>query len=275
MSVDVFQFRDLSAYLAAVYAWKKSSSRGFSYRSFSRRIGVKSPNHLKRVIDGERNLPDAMARTYARALGLRGEAATYFCDLARFSRARTPSAKEEAWRAMMHSARYRAAHAADVKFAKYCAHWYLPAIRELAGCVGFEPRPAWIAANVLPSITRQEAAEALQTLVDLGLLRRTETGGVERSDAMVTTGAETRGIHIRRYHRSMLERAAESMELVEGPERDISSVTLCVAAHRIPELKAEIQAFRKRLMQMAEDDPEPDRVVQFNVQLFPLSRTTR
>lgn len=275
MAVDVFQYQDLRAYLADVYAWKKSVTRGFSYRSFSRRIGVKSPNHLKRVMDGERNLPDAMARRYARALGLTGEAATYFCDLARFGRAKTPSAKEEAWRAMMHSARYREAHRADVQFARYCAHWYLPAIRELAGCVAFEARPAWIARQLLPPISTREAAEAIDTLLDLGLLRRTESGGLERSDAMVTTGAEARGTHIFRYHRSMLERAAESMDLVEGPERDISSVTLCVASHRIPELKAEIQAFRKRLMQLAEDAPDPDRVVQFNVQLFPLSRTTR
>ena len=275
MTVDVFQYRDLGAFLRDVYEAKKASSRGFSYRAFSRRIGVKSPNHLKRVIDGERNLPDAMARTYARALGLKGEAATYFCDLARFSRAKTPSQKEEAWRAMMHSARYREAHQADVKFARYCAHWYLPAIRELAGCVGFDARPAWIARQLVPRISTKEASEAIETLIDLGLLRRTATGGVERSDTMVTTGAETRGVHIPRYHRSMLERAAESMELVEGSERDISSVTLCVASHRIPELKAEIQAFRKRLMQLAEDAPDPDRVVQFNVQLFPLSRTTR
>jgi uncharacterized protein (TIGR02147 family) len=271
MAVDVFQHQDLSAYLAAYYTWKKSASRAFSYRAFSKKIGVKSPNHLKRVIDGERNLTDDMARTYARALGLRGEAATYFCDLARFCRAKSSSAKEEAWRAMMHSAQYRAAHAADVRFAKYCAHWYLPAIRELAGCPGFQPQPTWIAQHLLPPISRQEAADAIDTLVGLGLLVRNE-GEVQRGDAMVTTGAETRGLHIRQYHRSMLERAAEAMELIDGSERDISSVTLCVAARRMPELKAEIQAFRKRLMQLAEDDPAPDSVVQFNVQLFPLSR---
>ena len=103
-------------------------------------------------------------------------------------------------------------------------------------------------------------------------MERGPDGEVSRGEAMVTTGAETRGIHIRRYHRAMLERAAESMELVEGSERDISSVTLCVASHRVPQLKAEIQAFRKRLMQLAEDDDHPDRVMQFNVQLFPLSR---
>lgn len=272
MSVDVFDHQDLGAFLGAYYAWKKERSPGFSYRAFSRRIGVSSPNHLKRVIDGERQLPPEMARTYARALGLKGEAATYFCDLARFSRARTPREKEDAWRAMMHSARYREAHAADVRFAEYCARWYLPAIRELAGCPGFESSPAWIAARLVPPITRRQAAEALVTLVELGLLVRREDGTIERGEAMVTTGPETIGLHVRQYHRSMLERAAESMELVEGGERDISAVTLVVGSDRIPQLKAEIQAFRKRLMQLAEEHPHPDRVVQLNVQLFPLTR---
>ena len=271
MSVDVFEYHDLQAYLAAYYAWKKDTVASFSYRAFSLRIGVRSPNHLKRVIDGERNLTDEMARTYARALGLRGEAATYFGDLARFSRAKTATAREDAWRAMMHSARYRAAHAHDVRFAKYCASWYLPAIRELAACEGFDPRPEVLCQQLVPPISRQDAAEALETLIELGLLERNE-GTVTRGATMVTTGAETRGIHIRQYHRAMLERAAESMELITAAERDISSVTLCVSDRSLPALKAEIQNFRKRLMQLAEDDPHPDRVVQFNLQLFPLTR---
>jgi len=272
MEVDVFAYQDLRRYLADVYAWKKEHSAAFSFRAFSRRIGVSSPNHLKRVIDGERNLTDAMARTYAKALGLKGEAATYFCDLARFARAKTHDAREAAWRSMMHSARYREAHAQDVRFATYCAHWYLPAIRELAGCPDFQPRAAWIASRMVPPITREQASDALKVLLELGLLERTADGTVQRHDAVVTTGPETRGMHIRQYHRSMLERAGESMELVHHAERDISSVTLCISDRKLGELKAEIQAFRKRLMALAEEHPHPDRVVQFNVQLFPLSR---
>jgi uncharacterized protein (TIGR02147 family) len=271
MSVDVFAFHDLRAYLAAFYAWKKQATPSFSFRAFSKRIDVRSPNHLKRVIDGERNLTDEMARTYARALGLRGEGATYFVDLARFSRAKTLPEREEAWRAMMHSARYRAAHAHDVRFAKYCASWYLPAIRELAACPGFDARPEVVAQQLLPPISRQDAAEAIDTLVELGLLERVD-GKVTRGAAVVTTGAETRGLHIRQYHRVMLERAAESMELVPAAERDISAVTLCVSDRNLPSLKAEIAAFRKRLIALAEDDPHPDRVVQFNLQLFPLTK---
>ena len=271
MPVDIFEYQDLRAYLADYYAWKKASTKHFSYRAFSSRIGVKSPNHLKRVIDGERSLTPEMSRTYARALGLRGEAATYFCDLARFCRAKTSAQREEAWRAMMHSARYRAAHATDVRFASYCAHWYLPAIRELAGCPGFRTRPAWIAQQLVPQITREEAAEALEILLELGLLVRT-ADGVQRRDAVITTGAETRGLHIRKYHRVMLEHAADAMDHVSAAERDISSVTLCVSDRAIPQLKEEIARFRKRLIALAEEHPHPDRAVQFNVQLFPLSR---
>jgi uncharacterized protein (TIGR02147 family) len=212
-----------------------------------------------------------MSRTYARALGLKGEAATYFSNLARFSRAKNSEAREEAWRGMMHSARYRAAHADDVRFAEYCSHWYLPAIRELAASADFVEDPSWIAAQLVPQITRSEAAGAVETLLELGLLRRQE-GRVVRGEILVTTGPETRGIHVRSYHRSMLERAAQSMELVPAAERDISSVTLCVSDRSIHRLKAEIQSFRKRLMQLAEEDPHPDRVVTFNVQLFPMSR---
>ena len=85
--VDVFEFLSVRAYLKAYYEAKKGGSRAFSYRAFSRRVGVRSPNHLKRIIDGERTLTEPMAAQYAAAIGLADEARDYFLDMCAFARA--------------------------------------------------------------------------------------------------------------------------------------------------------------------------------------------
>jgi uncharacterized protein (TIGR02147 family) len=63
--VDVFEYLDYRAFLRDIYLAKKAERRGFSFRAFSRRANLRSPNYLKLVMDGERNLSRAMAERFA------------------------------------------------------------------------------------------------------------------------------------------------------------------------------------------------------------------
>jgi uncharacterized protein (TIGR02147 family) len=59
---------------------------------------------------------------------------------------------------------------------------------------------------------------------------------------------------------------------VPREEREISSLTLCVSHDVLLRLKERIREFRKELLAIAELEGKPERVVQLNFQLFPLSR---
>ncbi|HEX5657376.1 MAG TPA: TIGR02147 family protein, partial [Polyangiales bacterium] len=85
---DVFEFDDYRAFLRAHYAHKKASGRSFSLRVFSRLAGLTSSNYLKLVMDGDRNLTPEMAERFAAACGLKGDAASFFCELVGFNQAR-------------------------------------------------------------------------------------------------------------------------------------------------------------------------------------------
>lgn len=79
--IDVFAYSDYRAFLRDYYVARKAAGRGFSYRSFSRRAELKSPNYLKLVIDGDRHLSPDMAKRFAAACGLQGAAQRYFIEL--------------------------------------------------------------------------------------------------------------------------------------------------------------------------------------------------
>lgn len=270
-SVVVFDYLDVRAYLRDLYNTRKARSRGWSYRAFARRAGLHSPNHLKRVIDGERELTAEMAPRYAAALGLEGAAAAYFCDLAAFCRASTSAEKNAAYQRLATSRGYRRAQKLELAHAAYHGNWWVPVIRELAARPDFRNDPEWIARQLLPPIRKQDAAEAMETLVSLGMLAVEADGRVTPGASVVTTGAETRGMHIANYHRAMMERAAASIDLVPRDQRDISSLTFCVGAGRLEQIKERVRQFRKEIIGLAADDAEGDRVVQLNLQLFPLS----
>ena len=273
--IDVFEYLDYRGFLSDYYAAKKEEGRGFSYRAFSRRAGLRSPNHLKRVMDGERNLTSTMAVVYTEALGLQGERGTYFCDLVQFGQARSSAERNAAYQRLTRFRGYREAHKLDLAHSAYYSTWYLPAIRELVLRHDFRDDAAWIARQMVPPITRSEANKAVQVLLKLELLRR-QGGTLVQTTRVLSTGAETQGLHIGNYHRSMMKRAAESIDLVPAPRRDISSLTFCVGEDGLKRIKERIQQFRKELIAVAEQEEFGTQVVQLNMQLFPLSeRATR
>ncbi|MEY4576869.1 MAG: hypothetical protein RL701_1572 [Pseudomonadota bacterium] len=269
---DVFTYLDYRAFLGDYYAARKLAGRGFSYRNFSRRAGLKSPNYLKLVIDGERNLSPEMAERFARACGLKGDEVRYFVDLVGFSQAATLAERNQFYARLSGFQRYRNAHRLDLAHAAYYSAWYMPALRELAARPDFVPEPEWMAAQLIPPVTSSEAARALDTLIELGLLARTADGKIKQTDALLSTGPETRGLHIASYHRTMMQRAMESIDLVPAPQRDISSLTLCLGPEGLRAFKERIQMFRKELLELSTLEPDPQQVVQINFQLFPLTK---
>jgi len=69
---ELSQFVDYRKYLEAFYICKreetKSRLRPYSYSDFSAAANIKSPNYLKLIVEGKRNLSRDMNRRFSRAL---------------------------------------------------------------------------------------------------------------------------------------------------------------------------------------------------------------
>lgn len=267
--IDVFLYHDYRTFLGDYYRAKKG--RGFSYRAFSRAAGLGAPNYLKLVIAGQRNLTLPMAERFAQTCGLGKEATQYFVTLVSFNQAKSSAERERHYQRLGAFARYRRAQKLELAEAAYHASWYVPAIRELAQSADFRPDPEWIASVLWPPIKPHEAKAALTTLLDLGLLETSPDGTLRQRARVVSTGAQTTGMHIRNYHAEMLRQATASMENVPANERDLTSLTMCLGPTGLERLRERIAAFRREIVELCESETQPSQVVQLNFQLFPLS----
>jgi uncharacterized protein (TIGR02147 family) len=273
LTVVVYQYLDYRAFLRDAYRDRKQHQRGFSYRWFSRRAGLSSPNFLKLVIDGKRNLTVASARRFAAAFDLNVTETAFFCDLVAFNQARSPAEKNEYYERIRASRRHREVRALDHHEFDYFSRWYYPAVRELVACKGFRDDPAWIARRLVPPITPAQARHALELLTKLGLLRRDADGTLRQGEMLVSTGPEVRSLAVGNFHRQMMERAAASIELVAREERDISGLTVALSDEACRRFKQRIVELRAELLQLSAAETEATRVVQLNFQLFPLATT--
>jgi uncharacterized protein (TIGR02147 family) len=274
VGVSVYDFLDYRAYLRAYYEAAKRTRPSFSFRLFSKLAGLRSPNFLKLVIEGERNLGADSITRFAGALGLDAADGEFFADLVAFGQAQTMAEKNRAFERIAASRRFRQARRIDGELFAYLSHWYNPAVRELAARSDFREDPRWIAAELRPPISTTEAADALKLLLSLGLLvRDPETGRVARGEPTLTTEHEVSALGAAAFHRQMLERAGQSIELFARDKRDLAALTVCVSPKTAALVKERIHQFREALAEICDSDHDGRVVYQLNVQWFPLSST--
>jgi uncharacterized protein (TIGR02147 family) len=268
----VYDFLDYRAFLRAFYTAEKIRRPAFSHRLFSRLAGLRSPNFLKLVMDGERNLGDESVPKFVKALGLDSEAGAFFSDLVTFTQADNVAEKNRAFERIAASRRFRAARRIDGDLFTYLSHWYYPAVRELAAHPQFQEDPKWIANQLRPKISSADAGAAIRLLLSLGLLvRDASTGKIVRGEPTITTEHEVRSLAAANFHRQMLERAAASIDTVPRDKRDLAALTVCVRPETAALVKERIHKFREELTQLCDADTQGTTVYQFNVQWFPLS----
>lgn len=267
----IFDYLDYRSYLRDMFAYRKAKIRHYSYRYFSRKSGFKSPNFLKLVTSGQRNLGADSISKIAKGFALKKQEAEYLTCLVRMNQAATHADKNRYYRKMMSIKGYRSIRRIEAAAYDYFSTWYYPVIREIVMSGTRDQGPAEIADRLRPPITAKEAEKALVFLLELGLIERDPDGRWSDTGRNLTTGAEVRSWVIANYHREMMRLAAESIERFPAAQRDITALVLSIRSDRMAEIKETTARFRKALLEIASEDPDPDRVIQVNIQIFPLT----
>lgn len=270
LQIDVFQYLDYRAFLRDAYTNLKTRQRGFSYRWFSKRAGLASPNFLKLVAEGQRNLTPDTTHRFAEALGLTCRETEFFEALVKFAQAETASEKNHHFEKIGSFQRRRAVRTLERHEFDYFSRWYHVAIRELVACRDFREDPEWIARRLIPNITPAQASQSLELLLALGFIERKGKRLVQK-EPLLTTGPEVRSLAAGNFHRQMMERAAASIEAVPREKREISGVTLALTPELFAVFKEKIHRLRAELLELSASAVNPTAVVQFNFQIFPLA----
>lgn len=269
---DIFDYLDYRVFLRDMFNFKKQNNHHFSYRLFAGKAGFSSPNFLKLVTAGQRNLTNESIGKIAKGFDLNKQERDFFENLVFMNQSSTHDDKNHYLKKMMSTNGYLKSHKLDKSSYNYLSKWYYPAIREIAVFGKRNLTPEEMAKLITPGITVKEVEKALDLLMDLGLLRKDGAGLWEQSDKVVTTGPEVKSLVIANYHREMIKLGMEAIERYPSDRRDISGVTLGVKKGKIKEIKKRILAFRKELLKLACEDEGSDQVIQINIQAFPLTR---
>lgn len=266
----IYCYTDYRAYLRDAYAQAKQRLPIFSYRYVAKKAGFTSPNFLKLVIDGQRNLTtDSIAR-FAKVFGLKRKERRFFEVLVQFNQATDPETQRNYYEQLLEFPEFCQAQELAQEQYEYLSQWYYPVIQELAALPDFDDDPAWLVRRLKRRITAPQAHKALECLCRLGLLTRDADGVLTPATQHVTTGDAPRAATALQYHQQMMHLAQQALHTQAAALREYGALTIAIHPHQLSLLKNAIRDFRRVVLNLATPTPDhrPSAVYQLNIQLF-------
>ena len=293
MEHDIFTYDNYRILLSDYYqSQKQKNPNAFSFRVFSRQAGFNTSNFLQLVIKDKRNLSYQSIKKIARVLNLRGKQYDYFENLVFFNQAKENDVKTKHYERLVSFKEYQDVRLINDSQKIYFSKWFYPVVREMVNLPYFQVEPEWIAKHIQPNITVDDAQEALNVLVKIGLIEITKNGRCVLKDTQLKTQSQKVGHEVIAYHRRMINHGFSALNK-PAKERDISGMTMSISPAKFKLIQKKIAQFREEVQdivqkplkqsdidelylekdkkQSSDDFLTVDQVCQLNIQFFQLA----
>lgn len=274
---DIYNYTDYRKFLQDYYEEAKGRNPAFSYQVFSEKAGIRSRGFLYNVVHGRRTLSKSHIFAISQAMRLNRYESDYFENLVSFNQAATLKERNHFYERLSSikangSTAWKPQVVRNEQFEFYSKLHY-SVVRSLIDMHGFKDDYEQLARSVRPRITPKQARKAVELLEKQGFIRKQNNGSFKVVDRSIATEPEVVSLAVLNFHKQAGELALKALEELPREQRNVSGVTLGISQDAYNRICEEIQAFRSRMLQIAEADDNADTVYQLNFQLFPVSTT--
>jgi uncharacterized protein (TIGR02147 family) len=266
---SVFEYFDYRDFLKDFYEEKKSERSFFSYRLFGAKIGMDA-SYLAKVIIKNRHISNSSIGKIVSYCGLNEREAKYFETAVYFVKAKSHRESKLLFEKLLSLKNVSASALLEHQYEFY-QKWYHSAIRSILEFYDFRGDYKALAEQLSPKIPAREAKNSIRLLEKLRLIKKDEAGRYRMTDTAITTGPQWHSLAIQAFQEETIRLSLESLSRHIKKHRDVSTVTMNVSEQNFQEIKERIGEFRSTIIKYVNEQSSPDRVVQLNIQLFPLS----
>ncbi len=281
---DLAEYMDFRLFLADFYHAKKAqtrtSVRPYSYAIFSAAADIKSPNYLKMIIEGKRNLSNDMISKFAKACALNKAQGEEFRLLTLFNQAEDPADRNYALKKL---SEYRVEQKLklgefDRKVFEKVPNWIGWIIFAMVDQSGVQFKIPQLRELLRGKASETEINHALEALLKSGELVRDDGTGNIKKGIPSEAPEEIPSDLVRKLQMQLMYLGLESLYQDAPAEREFGSLTLAMTAKEFDELKFKLRQLRKSLHKdnsIARMNAKGERVYQLNLQLFPVSNASK
>lgn len=261
----IYQYVDYKTFLKDWFLERKKSPSGFSYAKFSQLAGLGSPNYMKVVIEGKRNLTIANIHQVAAGIRLNFDETQYFEALTLLGQSKTQIEKSYFKRRLRNLKQSKPARSFELKHVNLIGQWYFPAVVViLDGCAITEAQRT---IRQKTGLNDRQVGEVISALRENNMLQE-ENGfyKLEFSHFLIHDKKALSDAN-KQYLRDQLRLSSELLDKKYSKGPKFYAHTFTVSKDSFLTYAEKIDSFISTLT--AESNEEsPDEVTQLNIQFF-------
>jgi uncharacterized protein (TIGR02147 family) len=262
---DVFQYVEYRSYLAEYVEWRQTGNLHFSKRAFSQKY-FGSTGILYEVIQGRRDLGPKLRVRCAAALGLNDKENEYFDLLVQHNQAKHDLERNFLFEKL---SRFRNSKPWVVRENqhKYYGKWYYAVVFSYLGLDKRKATPKEIAAEITPSLTEAQVTEAINLLMELELVKKSERGYALTRNHLVSGGFT--GDVALDYNRQIQKLTSDLAQEDMMRFKAFSTQVTTVSSESLKAIRKKFVAFQQEMQDIVAKDKGTDKVCTVVFQIIP------
>lgn len=281
-SPNLSDYMNYRSFLADFYRFKRQSSKGslraYNYAVFSAAANIKSPNYLKMIIEGKRNLSEDMIGKFGKALSFMKDQTEEFRLLVHFTQATDPADRNMYLKKL---SEHRVAGKLksgeiDRKTWEKVPNWVTWIVYAMVDQEGVSFDTAGLKSLLRDKASEDEIEHALATLLNTGELRRDEkTGELKKGRSLIESPEDVPVALVRKLQSQLMYLGLESLYQDQPTDREFGTLTMSLTKSEFEEIKFKLRQMRKGFHKdnsIARMKEKGERVYQLNIQLFPVTK---
>ncbi len=277
----VGNYLDFRKYLQDYYSYRREISkkdlRPYNYAVFSAAANIKSPNYLKLIIEGRRNLSEEMVLKFAKAMGLPKDQTEEFRMLVAFGQASDPAERNMHLKALNEKrvdSKLKSGEI-DQKTWEKIPSWISWILYSL-----IDQKDVKFDAESLRKVLREKASvdeiqAAMDSLMQAGeIVKDEQTGEMKKARSLMESAEDVPVALVRKLQAELMYLGLESLFRDAATEREFGSATLTMTKQEFEELRFQLRKIRKEAQKnigVKRLTSKGERVYQLNLQLFPVT----
>lgn len=274
------RYLDYRKFLRDFYEYKKELSKvshlQYTFAVFSAAADIKSPNYLKLIIDGKRNLSGEMIFKFAKALGLTKEQTEEFKLLVLYTQAAQPPERNQHLKELFdYRLKWQIKEGfLDSKTLEKFPSWVGWILYSMIDQEGVVFDGSSLKTLLRGTASELEIKEAFLQLKKSGAISVDERGEVKKTGSLFEAGEELPTALIRNLQAHLMYLGLESLFKDDATEREFGTLTLALNKDEFEDLRFQLRKLRKNINKengLKRASTKGERVYQLNLQLFPVT----
>ena len=278
---ELAQFVDFRKFLADFYSYKKNETKGrlrpYSYSDFSAAADIKSPNYLKLIIEGKRNLSKDMTKRFAKALKLNRSESKEFELLVNYCQEKDPLQRTRNLKELSEFRAKRSIAVGEINKDTWdqVSNWLVWVLYAMVDQKDVDFSPAGLRKLLRGQVNEAQIQQALEKLVKANDIEiDPETQKATKTGQSMSGLEDVPSELIRKIQSELIYLGLESLHKNTAHEREVSGFTLAMTEKEFEWVRFELRKLRKQIQKeisMKREQNQGDRVYQVNIQLFPVT----